>query len=230
MPRDALTSKPAPNDTPAWAAELTPREQRFVSEFVVDLNATEAAIRSGLGKTRKSATEIACRLRRKQSVMTAINALVAERSGATKSRVIEELGKLAFSDLTDVVAIKNGCVVVSDTDKLTPDQRAAIVEISETVNESGRTIRVKMADKLAALDKLAKVLGMYREREAPPDEESWRRSAEALQSVRERIIARMEAMRKRFEAEEGDRMAILPPPTAPQRAPAPPIIIDAERQ
>jgi phage terminase small subunit len=163
MPRNAVTAKPAA-DAPEWAAQLTPREQRFVSEYIIDLNATEAAIRAGLGKTRKSATEIASRIRRKSVVAAAISALITERSGATGSRIIEELGKLAFADVTDIVKVENGCVVVTDTDKLTPDQRASIAEISETIGEGGRTIKVKMHDKIQAIDKLAKVLSLYRER------------------------------------------------------------------
>ena len=44
----------------------------------------------------------------------AISRLLAERAGATGSRVIEELGKLAFADVTDIVKLKGGCIVVTD--------------------------------------------------------------------------------------------------------------------
>jgi phage terminase small subunit len=162
MPRNALATNPA--DTPAWAAELNNRERRFVEEYLVDLSAKQAAIRAGLGKTPKSASEIASRMRRKQSVAAAISALLAERGGATGSRIIEELGKLAFADVTDIVKVKDGRVIVTDTDQLSPDQRASIAEISETVGGGGRTVKVRMHDKISALDRLARCLSLYKER------------------------------------------------------------------
>jgi hypothetical protein len=49
---------------PAWAAELSEREWFFCEQFAVDLNATEAAVRAGYGKTRKRAKEAASKMRR----------------------------------------------------------------------------------------------------------------------------------------------------------------------
>lgn len=226
MSRNAITNKTATEPAPTWAAQLTPREHRFVSEYIIDLNATEAGVRAGLGKTRKSSTEIASRLRRKHAVAQAITVLIAQNSGATSSRIIEELGKLAFADVTGIVKVKDGCVIVTDTDELTADQRASIAEISETVGEGGRTIKVKLHDKLSALDKLAKVLSLYKEREAPRSDAP---SNESVQAIRERIMARLNKMRA--IAEEQGRVIpkiqpplrrIAPPPSNPVR------IIDAE--
>ncbi len=164
MSRSASTSNAHSDAVPDWAAELSPREYRFVEEYIVDLNGKAAAIRAGLGKTPKSATEIASRMRRKLAVAAAISKLMAERSGATESRIVEELGNIAFANLADFVRIEKGALVVTDTAKLSKDQQAAICEITETVNEHGRTLKVKLCDKVAALDRLAKVLTMYRER------------------------------------------------------------------
>ncbi|MEJ2626916.1 MAG: terminase small subunit [Pseudolabrys sp.] len=150
--------------TPTWAAELTPRERRFVEEYLIDLNGTEAAIRAGLGKTRKSSTEIASRMKRKATVAAAIAQLLGERGNVTSSRVVEELARVAFAKMADIATVERGTVVISDTSELTEDQQAAIAEISETVGEGGRTIKVKLHDKLSALDKLAKVLALYRDR------------------------------------------------------------------
>lgn len=223
-PRNAIATKSA--DAPVWAAQLTPREHRFVSEYIIDLNATEAGVRAGLGKTRKSSTEIASRLRRKQTVAQAISVLIAQNSGATSSRLIEELGKLAFSSITDVVKVKNGQVIVTDTDDLTPDQRASIAEISETVGEGGRTIKVKLHDKLSALDKLAKVLSIYKEREAPRYEVP---ESDRVEAIRARISARLDKMRAIAE-EQGRVIPEIQPPL--RRIASPPQkfvrIIDAE--
>lgn len=162
MPR--IRKLPATEATPEWAIGLTDREVRFVSEYVVDLNGKAAGIRAGLGRSEKSATEIASRLRKKAAVAAAISQLIAERSGTTSAAVLNEVARIAFAQLPDFMQIKDGVVTVTDTADLTEDQRAAIAEISETVNESGRTIRIKLHDKGGALDKLAKVLGLYRDR------------------------------------------------------------------
>jgi phage terminase small subunit len=225
MPRNAITPKSTTEPPPAWAAQLTPREQKFVSEYIIDLDATDAAVRAGLGKTRKSSTEIASRLRRKDSVAQAISVLIAQRSGVTSSRIIEELGKLAFADVTDIVKVKNGQIVVADTDDLSPDQRASIAEISETLGEGGRTIKVKLHDKLNARDKLAKVLSLYKERV----EVTQTYDPNTLESARKRVIDRMESMLRRMDG-GGESRAEIEPPLA-RIAPSPlksVRIIDAE--
>lgn len=215
MPR-AVNAKP--DDIPPWAEGLADRERRFVEEYLVDLSATDATVRAGIGKTRKSATEIACRLRRKQSVATAISRIMSERAGATGSRVIEELGKLAFADLTDIVKVKGGFVVVTDTEDLTPDQRAAIAEISETISEHGRTVKVKLHDKIAALNKLAKVLSLYKERVELSGPNGGGIPVDVkLAGVRERISERLSEIEQRLNVEP--ILKIQPPP---RRVAAPP--------
>jgi phage terminase small subunit len=80
--------------------ELTDRERLFVTEYLVELNAGQAAMRAGYGNGDIAP---ACvqghRLRRRKHVAEAIAAAVAERSGATRSRMVEEIGKLAFVEV-----------------------------------------------------------------------------------------------------------------------------------
>lgn len=151
------------NAAPTWAA-LSDRERRFVEEYVIDLSGRDAGIRAGLGRTPKSATEMASRMKRKATVAAAIAQLIQERGNVTGSRVLEEMARIAFAKMTDFARVERGCLVVTDTAQLTEDQQAAISEITETVTEAGRTVRIKLHDKGAMLDRLAKVLSMYRER------------------------------------------------------------------
>ena len=149
---------------PPWAEGLTDRERGFVESYLVDLNPTQAAIRAKLGKTKKSSTEIASRMRKKPAVAAAISQLMGERTGVTGAGVVNEIARIAFSKMPDFARVEKGTLVITDTSELTEDQQAAISEISETVGEGGRTVRVKLHDKLSALDKLAKVLSLYREK------------------------------------------------------------------
>jgi phage terminase small subunit len=57
---------------------MTPKQEMFVKEYLIDLNATQAAVRAGYSK--KSAMEIGYQLLRKTSVQEAIQKAVNERA------------------------------------------------------------------------------------------------------------------------------------------------------
>jgi phage terminase small subunit len=215
---------PVPTEsTPTWAAELTLRERRFVEEYIIDLNGRQAAIRAGLGKSAKSSTEMASRMRKKATVAAAISALMAERSGVTAVSVVDEIGKIAFAKFSDFARVEGGELVITDTAQLTEEQQACIAEISETIGEHGRTIKIKLHPKLDALDKLMKALGMYKERA----EIAHKHEIEVIDPL-DRINQRLNALRTACEA------ALVPEIDAPPRRIAPPVqlatapIIDAE--
>jgi phage terminase small subunit len=200
-----MTKRLSPPST--WDAELSERERRFVLEYIVDLNATQAALRAKYGKgNTKSARDYATQLRRKRNVAEAISALIAERYGATQARVLEELAKLAFYDIGDAVTVAGGAVVVRDFDELDPDVRAAIVGVEERVNDKGhRTVVVKLADKNVALKTLAACLNMRR---SPTDGPSVAVQVNVTNhhEAANRIAARLDAVLQR-------QQAALPPPS-----------------
>lgn len=89
---------------------LTPKQQRFVDEYLVDLNATQAAIRSGY--SRRSAAEQGHDLLRKPQVAAAVQAgqaARAERTGITADRVLTELARIAFADHRQLVEHRRTC-------------------------------------------------------------------------------------------------------------------------
>lgn len=182
---------PAPG---AWHDGLTDRERRFVVEYSVDLNATQAALRAGLGKGNvTSARDYATQLRRKPRVATAIAAYLAENYGASHSRVLEELAKLAFYDISDAVTVENGMLVVKDFSELDPDVRAAIVSVEEHITESGnRTLRVKLADKNTALKTLASCLNLKRSVNAEPTVQV--NIQNNVTEARDRVLSRLDAL------------------------------------
>ncbi len=72
--------------------DLNHRQQRFVEEFIVDLNATQAAIRAGYAEN--SAHVTGCRLLSNDKVSEAIavgKAEMAERAGVSQDWVIKKL-------------------------------------------------------------------------------------------------------------------------------------------
>lgn len=76
-------------------AGLTARQERFVSEYLLDLNATQAAIRAGYSPA--SARQHACRLLMKEDVKNAVSKAMDKRARRTQlcqDEVIEDLREL----------------------------------------------------------------------------------------------------------------------------------------
>ena len=152
-------------------ARLTDKQKRFVEEYLVDLNATQAAIRAGYSE--KTAEQMGYQLLQKTSVQEAIQLAMAarsERTEITQDMVLRELAAIGFSRATDFVKIKqNGTVVLTPTDELNLEQRCVIASIKE-----GRHgVEVKLHDKLSALHLLGQHLGMFSRKDGstPPGQD-----------------------------------------------------------
>ena len=94
--------------------------------------------------------------------------IVINRYAITKERILEHLAKIAFSDARDIMAWTNGEVQLIPSDEITEDAAFSIAEIAQTQNG----LRIKMADKKAALVDLGKHLGMWAIKPETDDEES----------------------------------------------------------
>ena len=144
-----------------WRDGLTPRQQRFVREYLVDLNGTQAAIRAGY--TKRSARTIAQANLRNPSIADAISVAAkqrAERLDLSADRVFAEYARIAFANMGDYAHFGPDGVTLADMSKLSEAQTAAIAEVSESKTQHGGTVRFKLHDKLAALNALSRHLGL----------------------------------------------------------------------
>ena len=144
--------------------ELTDRQKRFVTEYLIDLNATQSAIKAGYSK--RSAMELGYQLLQKPSVVEAIQDAMQERSRrtqVTQDRVLEELAAIAFANIYDALNTGSGQPTYKDMDELPADLQKAIVEIACAPSEDGSTriTRLKLACKMKALTLIAQHLGMF---------------------------------------------------------------------
>lgn len=144
--------------------QLSEQRQRFVDEYLIDLNGTQAAIRAGYSV--KTAQEQASRLLSNVMVQEAISKKMAERSkrtGVNQDRVVLELAKIAFVRMTDVVD-SNGRIRGDASD----DDLSCIesIKYKESDNEFGGSVEreVKIASKMKALELLGKHLGMWNDK------------------------------------------------------------------
>lgn len=150
-------------------AELTERQQRFVDEYLIDLNATQAAIRAGYarGSNDQGAATEGSRLLRNAQVQALVRKGMAERAaavGVSKERVLIELARIAFADIRDVVDVNQHAIRPKAFDTLPRDITAAVAEVSERVSRDATTVKIKMLDKQKALELLGRHLGMWNDK------------------------------------------------------------------
>ena len=147
--------------------KLTPRQQRFVEEYLLDMNATQAAIRAGYSK--KTARSQGQRLLTYADLLNQIWIAPQKRSERieiSQDRVLREYARIAFFDPRKLFQ-KDGRPI--DITSLDDDTAAALVglDVLEEYDGTGRdrrfigyTKKYKIADKLKALDALREHLGM----------------------------------------------------------------------
>lgn len=141
---------------------LTPKQTAFVQEYLIDLNATQAAIRAGYSV--RTANRMGSENLSKPDIAVAVQQAMAERSertGVVADRVLLELARVAFSDMGKVAKWGPGGVQVLDSEEIPGDVRLAVAEVASTDTKYGRTMRVKLHDKLRALELLGKHLDLF---------------------------------------------------------------------
>lgn len=146
-------------------AKLTDKQKLFVEEYLIDLNATQAAIRAGYSV--KTAMEQGYQLLQKTSVSEAIATAMANRSrrtGITADRVLNELAKIGFANAADIIEFDEATVV----DGVKRDDTACIqsIKVKTIPTEDGDITEreVKLYDKKAALELIGRHLGMFKDK------------------------------------------------------------------
>lgn len=142
--------------------KMTEKQKMFCQEYLVDLNAAQAAIRAGYSsKTRPE------RIKAKPEVKSYIEKQMekrARRTGINADRVVEELARIAFVKPAEVVDLRTGRV----KEDVSQENMAAInqVKVKETNGEDWDSIEreVKFADKLKALELLGKHCGLWNDK------------------------------------------------------------------
>lgn len=148
--------------------KLTARQQRFIDEYLVDLNATQAAIRAGY--SAKTARQIGEQNLSKVDIARAITEAKKAREvriEITQDRVLKEAARLA---LFDPRKLFNDDGSPKGIHELDDDTAAAVagIEVLEQFEGSGKERvfvghlkKYRIADKNSALEKLFKHLGMF---------------------------------------------------------------------
>ncbi len=169
---------------------LTLLQERFVCQYLIDGNGTQAAIRAGLPS--RDPGHAAVHMLRHAEVKRAIErerAAAAARLAITADRVKAELAALAFANIADVAEWGPDGLILKEGKTLPRADQAAIAKLSTARVEVTGAVHaeVRMHSKQAALDALAKLLGLYGRGARPPLPEA-RETRDANAILRERLL------------------------------------------
>lgn len=151
---------------------MTPKQKLFVKEYLVDLNATRAAISAGYSENGASVAGV--RMLANAKVKAEIEKALAKTCAKleiTVEKVLGEIAKLSFSNMQDYIVVSDDGYAYADLSKLTREQAAAIQEINtdtyteRTGNDDETRIvkkcKLKLTDKRASLELLGRYLKLF---------------------------------------------------------------------
>ncbi len=144
---------------------MTKKQKRFVEEYLIDLNATQAAIRAGYSP--ETAYSIGSENLKKPEIRACIEKAMAERSkrtGINQDRIIMELAKIGLLNPKDLVDFDEATV----KEEATEEDLAAIASVRvkrfPTKDGEGIEREIKMHDKTKALELLGRHFGMFKDK------------------------------------------------------------------
>lgn len=147
---------------------MTPKQQRFVEEYLIDLNATQAAIRAGY--SAKTAYSIGEEILRKPEVAAALSlaqAARAIRTEITQDRVLAELARIGFADVRRLFTEGGTMITPSDLDDEIAPAVASVEVVERRIRGEDDKIevehvrKIRLNDKLGALTQIGRHLGMF---------------------------------------------------------------------
>ena len=143
-------------------ARLTAKQKRFIEEYLIDLNATQAAIRAGYSP--HTAKEIGYENLTKPYIRAHVDKAMAERSkrtGINAERVVIELARIGLINPGKLINFDEATVRADATE----DDLAAVqsVKVKTIPTEDGDIVEreVRLYDKNRALELLGKHLGIF---------------------------------------------------------------------
>ncbi len=142
---------------------LTDKEERFCQEYIIDLNATQAAIRAGYSE--KTARQIGSDNLSKADIQERLTELKKDRSirtQVTADRVLKEFASIGFANIQDFL---NSDLSVRNIKILKRKQSAAISSIKKTTFETETGVKTqiefKLHDKVKALEDIGRHIGFF---------------------------------------------------------------------
>lgn len=137
-------------------ANLTPKQQRFVEEYLIDLNATQAAIRAGYSE--KTAKSIGQENLTKPDIQKAIQEAQSKRAEQTQIDAAYVLKRLVEIDQMDVLDIMDDQMKIRPVNEWPKVWRQYVVNLEnlELSDGEGCFKKIKWPDKVKNLELLGR--------------------------------------------------------------------------
>jgi phage terminase small subunit len=179
--------------TTAGNRELTDRQERFAQEYSANGGvAATAAVAAGYSAA--SAASQGSRLLRNVNVAARIRELheeTAHRLGVTREEVVDELAAIAFSSVDRIVTFGPAGIELRPMGEIPQADLAGIATLRHRVGPTSRSTLVRMVDKVRALEKLGRMLGLFNGNAQPTN------LLDELDGLSEaQAVARAEALRE----------------------------------
>lgn len=162
------------------ARPLNDKQKAFAREYLIDLNASAAAIRAGYAP--KAAGQHAFKLLKNAQIQAEIDKArkrVEAKLDISIERVLAEYASIAFVGMSRFVSIDSDGVPRIDLSKCSPKDIDLLAEVQTDTIKSGaegappvERVKIKMLDRMNALEKLARHLGAFKAGEQSPLEDA----------------------------------------------------------
>jgi phage terminase small subunit len=165
------TGKNKPEQKDVNERQLRDREERFCQEIVLGKTHYEAYLNAGYKANNKvTASNLASRLLKNDRIQTRLAVLraeAAERYKVTPDNIFMRTGAILNADMSNYMTWGPNGVTLKPSSELTPEQSAAVEEVTETVTKGGGTVKIKLHSKMKAIELGAKILKMVSDKPDP---------------------------------------------------------------
>jgi len=170
---------------------LSPKQQRFCDEYLIDMNANAAALRAGYSKATASTGQL-MREPKIAAYLEGRTKEVRQKLQVDHETIVAELAKMAFANLGDYFGADGK---LKPMNEMTRDEKAALLNLKITDHKDGSsTVQLRLCSKLSAIEKLARHTGFYKAAEKKSEQE---RAAPAQASAEgEKFYAEFERLEK----------------------------------
>lgn len=162
------------------------KHERFAQYLAKGVTATAAYVEAGYKEDRGAASRLSTNVN-VQARVAELLTRSADRVEVTKARVLQELARIAFSDVKKMARWNESGASWKSSDEMSEDETRCIASIKQVMSDSGGTTELKLHNKEKALELIGKELGMFTGKEEPIPEDLRNMTTEQLIDALQRM-------------------------------------------
>jgi phage terminase small subunit len=148
------------------ALTLTPKQQRFCDEYLIDMNATRAALRAGYSQNTALNGQL-MEVPKIQAYLKERRAEASQKLQIDHETLLGELMKVAFANMGDYFGDDGK---IKPMQEIIEEKKSAIWSLKVSEGKYGTTVQLRLHSKLAALEKIAKHIKFYEPEKKQPEQ------------------------------------------------------------